>query len=248
MPPAKPRPSEQQVRDLFYLPLKEAAEKLNICPSVLKKCCREYNIKRWPFRKLQKLKKMNENLALQQSQQCMEGLQILPSTSTATNIAINSKGRSYASTTTTFGGVIRHNNKPHSPIKPQARLSPKTHTASAFEVITPQSSIRRTSFVDTISHTVTPIAPVVLYNNVIVTPQQQYQRDNAAQIQIKEEEPFNAPSEACCPPISNTLPVMHGWDEEEYAEDSNSALPREVPRLPAIRELFGDLIFKNSQV
>jgi hypothetical protein len=50
----------------FHLPINEAAKKLNICPTVLKKICRKNGLPRWPHRKLQsidrELRKLSELL------------------------------------------------------------------------------------------------------------------------------------------------------------------------------------------
>mmetsp|Transcript_19058 Transcript_19058/g.36713 ORF Transcript_19058/g.36713 Transcript_19058/m.36713 type:complete len:418 (+) Transcript_19058:477-1730(+) len=39
----------------FHLPINEVARKLGLCVTVLKQRCREYGIKRWPYRKVRKL-------------------------------------------------------------------------------------------------------------------------------------------------------------------------------------------------
>ena len=43
------------LREVFELPLEEAAQKLNISTSSLKRLCREYKIPKWPFRKVSAL-------------------------------------------------------------------------------------------------------------------------------------------------------------------------------------------------
>jgi len=49
--------SLEEVARHFHLPIKEAAEKLGVSMTVIKKICRRNNIKRWPHRKLQSLQK-----------------------------------------------------------------------------------------------------------------------------------------------------------------------------------------------
>lgn len=44
--------TEQDLQQYFHLPMKEAANKLEICLSLLKKSCRRLGIPRWPARKL----------------------------------------------------------------------------------------------------------------------------------------------------------------------------------------------------
>jgi hypothetical protein len=41
----------------FDLPLTQAAERLNVCVTLVKRVCRENGVSRWPFRKLQSRKK-----------------------------------------------------------------------------------------------------------------------------------------------------------------------------------------------
>lgn len=36
----------------FHLPIHEAARKMNVCPTVIKKKCREGGLSRWPYRKV----------------------------------------------------------------------------------------------------------------------------------------------------------------------------------------------------
>jgi len=51
MPPSKDKPTLQQIEEVYHLPLSEACKKLNICKTLLKQCCRQYNIARWPYKK-----------------------------------------------------------------------------------------------------------------------------------------------------------------------------------------------------
>lgn len=38
--------------DHFHLPIEEASEKVELCPTVLKKTCRKAGLTRWPHRKV----------------------------------------------------------------------------------------------------------------------------------------------------------------------------------------------------
>lgn len=44
--------SYQEIAKCFHLPINEAGRVLKICPTVLKKICRQHNIMRWPYRKV----------------------------------------------------------------------------------------------------------------------------------------------------------------------------------------------------
>lgn len=44
------KPSIEEIKEHFHLPLDQAAPALDICETKLKKLCREYGIKRWPYR------------------------------------------------------------------------------------------------------------------------------------------------------------------------------------------------------
>ena len=46
----------------FYYPINEAAKRLGICPTVLKKICRKHGLRRWPHRKLQSIERALEKL------------------------------------------------------------------------------------------------------------------------------------------------------------------------------------------
>ena len=48
--------SELQV--VFHLPMAEAALKLGVCSTVLKKICRRNGISRWPYRLIRKIDKV----------------------------------------------------------------------------------------------------------------------------------------------------------------------------------------------
>ncbi|XP_021978773.1 uncharacterized protein LOC110874368 isoform X2 [Helianthus annuus] len=49
------RSGKLTIRDLmsyFHLPIEEAAKKIQICPTVVKKICRKHGLSRWPYRKV----------------------------------------------------------------------------------------------------------------------------------------------------------------------------------------------------
>ncbi|XP_077230920.1 uncharacterized protein LOC143863994 [Tasmannia lanceolata] len=46
----------------FHLPITLAAKRLNLCPTVLKKICRRFFLKRWPYRKLKSIDRKIANL------------------------------------------------------------------------------------------------------------------------------------------------------------------------------------------
>lgn len=43
--------------DYFDCPIEDAARKLNICPTVLKKICRKHGVLRWPYRKIKSIER-----------------------------------------------------------------------------------------------------------------------------------------------------------------------------------------------
>ena len=47
---------------VFHLPISEAAEKLGVCPTILKKNCRKNGINRWPYRKIKSIDSLIESL------------------------------------------------------------------------------------------------------------------------------------------------------------------------------------------
>ncbi|KAI7987653.1 Protein NLP7 [Camellia lanceoleosa] len=54
------RTGKLTVKDLigyFHIPIEEAAKKLNICPTVMKKICRKYGLSRWPYRKIRSIER-----------------------------------------------------------------------------------------------------------------------------------------------------------------------------------------------
>ncbi|KAL8253181.1 hypothetical protein R6Q59_036874 [Mikania micrantha] len=51
----------EEIEKHFEMPIAMAAEKLGVGLTVLKKRCREYNIKRWPHRKLKSIKSLIQN-------------------------------------------------------------------------------------------------------------------------------------------------------------------------------------------
>ncbi|XP_040247362.1 uncharacterized protein [Aegilops tauschii subsp. strangulata] len=60
-PEEKPLLSFQQVSRCFCMPIKQAAEKLNVGLTLLKRQCRELGIPRWPHRKLKSLETLIKN-------------------------------------------------------------------------------------------------------------------------------------------------------------------------------------------
>ncbi|KAL8512450.1 hypothetical protein ACS0TY_018794 [Phlomoides rotata] len=58
--PGLKTPSFEEVSKLFSLPLSDAADSLGVCPSVLKKVCYENGLVRWPYRKFQAGKSIEE--------------------------------------------------------------------------------------------------------------------------------------------------------------------------------------------
>mgnify|MGYP000908505984 CR=1 FL=1 len=53
--------SKDIVISLFNLPINDAASSLGICATKLKKICRFYNIKRWPYRKFKTIDELITN-------------------------------------------------------------------------------------------------------------------------------------------------------------------------------------------
>eukprot|EP00698_Gefionella_okellyi_P000667 TRINITY_DN10592_c1_g1_i1.p1 TRINITY_DN10592_c1_g1~~TRINITY_DN10592_c1_g1_i1.p1 ORF type:complete len:260 (-),score=10.37 TRINITY_DN10592_c1_g1_i1:144-923(-) len=45
----------EEVSGLFHLPIAQAAEKLSVCVSIVKRICRSFGIPRWPYRKFKSL-------------------------------------------------------------------------------------------------------------------------------------------------------------------------------------------------
>ncbi|XP_044470935.1 protein RKD4-like [Mangifera indica] len=45
------------LRNYFHLPIEEAAKRLRLCPTVVKKICRRYGLLRWPHRKIKSLER-----------------------------------------------------------------------------------------------------------------------------------------------------------------------------------------------
>ena len=60
-PEEKPLLSFQQVSQCFCMPIKQAAEELNVGLTLLKRQCRELGIPRWPHRKLKSLETLIKN-------------------------------------------------------------------------------------------------------------------------------------------------------------------------------------------
>jgi len=42
----------EELRRRFHLPLAEVAREFGVCMTFIKKTCRQYGIKRWPYRKV----------------------------------------------------------------------------------------------------------------------------------------------------------------------------------------------------
>ena len=51
-PTKKIKISRETVREHVHLPIQEAAKLIGVCPTVLKKQCRQLGIRRWPYRKV----------------------------------------------------------------------------------------------------------------------------------------------------------------------------------------------------
>ena len=49
MPPAKKKPSLEEIEALYHLPIAEAAQRLGICKTLLKQVCRKLNSKHLKF-------------------------------------------------------------------------------------------------------------------------------------------------------------------------------------------------------
>jgi hypothetical protein len=47
-----------ELQVVFHLPMAEAAVKLGVCSTVLKKICRRKGISRWPYRQIRKIDKV----------------------------------------------------------------------------------------------------------------------------------------------------------------------------------------------
>jgi len=55
MPPATRKISYEELAKHFHLPLTDASIQLGVCTTVLKRVCRQYKIKRWPYRKIRSI-------------------------------------------------------------------------------------------------------------------------------------------------------------------------------------------------
>lgn len=66
--------SYEEMRKYFDLPLAEAASKLNVSESYLKKQCRKQGIYRWPYRKISALKRRLGNSADEKIQKQIENI------------------------------------------------------------------------------------------------------------------------------------------------------------------------------
>lgn len=81
--PRKPIPLEV-LQQYFKYNLKEAAKKLDICPTTLKRICRHYGIPRWPCRKLKKV-----NRSISKLQCFVESVPGLPASAMGIDIKQN---------------------------------------------------------------------------------------------------------------------------------------------------------------
>ena len=54
--------SQETISRYFYMPLTQAAREMNVSVTTLKKRCRELQIKRWPNRKLNSLRNLEESI------------------------------------------------------------------------------------------------------------------------------------------------------------------------------------------
>ena len=54
--------SLEQLSGYFHLPINEAATQLGVCPTVLKKMCRNKGVDRWPHRKIKSIDSLIESL------------------------------------------------------------------------------------------------------------------------------------------------------------------------------------------
>lgn len=50
--------TREKLSEYFHLPMKDAAEDLGVCSTVMKKACRKYNINRWPNRKIKAIERV----------------------------------------------------------------------------------------------------------------------------------------------------------------------------------------------
>jgi hypothetical protein len=48
----------EQLRSVYHVPINEAAKKLDIGVTLLKRLCRQHQIGRWPYRKLSSIQKL----------------------------------------------------------------------------------------------------------------------------------------------------------------------------------------------
>jgi hypothetical protein len=58
----------EEISDYFEGPLKDAAVKLKMSLSLLKKLCREHGFERWPYRKIAHLRNQIKHLTLKREQ------------------------------------------------------------------------------------------------------------------------------------------------------------------------------------
>jgi uncharacterized coiled-coil DUF342 family protein len=52
------------LREYFHLPLYDAAKKFGIGMTLLRRLCRKYNIKKWPYRQIESLCKIIQSLEI----------------------------------------------------------------------------------------------------------------------------------------------------------------------------------------
>ncbi|PRQ42724.1 putative transcription factor Nin-like family [Rosa chinensis] len=61
--------SQETISEYFYMPITRAAEEMNVSVTTLKKRCRELGIHRWPCRKLNSVKNLEESIQISYMQE-----------------------------------------------------------------------------------------------------------------------------------------------------------------------------------
>jgi len=78
----------------FHLPLRDVAEKFNVCVTFFKKVCRAHGIERWPHRKVAQIQKLHEKLGEAPQQMTVKSLEEMkqkaadPSVQDRTRVAV----------------------------------------------------------------------------------------------------------------------------------------------------------------